>query len=174
MCIRDRYQVASGCIQPFGHNRHGPKIGGCAESPSNTVWPGPRPTCMPSFIFIHAAVWPQQTWAENWGDPVPPFSRGGTGSPSNVMSLGQRPTSVPCGILIHPAIWPQHMGRKPENWGCVPLVEEARSPSNTMWPGPRLTCMPSFINRLATIHQRYRQTDRQTHRTDSTDNGLIA
>ena len=34
-------------IQPFGHNRHGPKIGGCAlfgrgaGSPSNTVKPGP-------------------------------------------------------------------------------------------------------------------------------------
>jgi len=43
-----------------GHNRHGPKIGGCAPflgrgagSPSNTRWPGPRPTCVPSFILIH-------------------------------------------------------------------------------------------------------------------------
>ena len=34
MCIRDRY---------------------------NTVWPGPRPTSMPSFIFIHPTVWPQCT-----------------------------------------------------------------------------------------------------------------
>ena len=24
------YQVASSSIQPFGHNRHGPKTGGCA------------------------------------------------------------------------------------------------------------------------------------------------
>ena len=39
--------------RPFGHNRHGPKIGGyCAlfcggaESPSNTMWPGPKPTCI--------------------------------------------------------------------------------------------------------------------------------
>ena len=37
------YQVASCSIQPFGHNRHGPKIGGCpfwgrgAVSPSNSV-----------------------------------------------------------------------------------------------------------------------------------------
>jgi len=41
------YQVASWSIHPFGHNRHGPKIGGCtcfffgggrvAESPSNTM-----------------------------------------------------------------------------------------------------------------------------------------
>jgi len=24
------YQVVYRCIQPFGHNRHGPRIGGCA------------------------------------------------------------------------------------------------------------------------------------------------
>jgi len=38
----------------FGHNRHGPKSGGCCApfweggSPSNTVSPGPRPTSIPS------------------------------------------------------------------------------------------------------------------------------
>jgi len=32
---------------------------GGAGSPSNTMWPGPRPTCMPSFILIHPTVWPQ-------------------------------------------------------------------------------------------------------------------
>jgi len=36
---------------PFG--------GGGAGSPSNTMWPGPRPTCMPSFILIRPTVWPQ-------------------------------------------------------------------------------------------------------------------
>jgi len=60
------YQVASWSIQPFGCNRYGPKIGGSAPlwgrgagSPSKTMWPGPRPTCMPSFILIHPTVWPQ-------------------------------------------------------------------------------------------------------------------
>ena len=55
-------------IQPFGHNRYGPKIGGSdpflgrgAGSPSNTVWPEPRPICMLSFILIHPTVWPQYT-----------------------------------------------------------------------------------------------------------------
>ena len=38
---------------PFG--------GGRAGSPSNTMWPGPRPTCMPSFILIRQTVWPQNT-----------------------------------------------------------------------------------------------------------------
>jgi len=35
--------------------------GGEAGYPSNTMWPGPRPTCMPSFILIHPTVWPQYT-----------------------------------------------------------------------------------------------------------------
>ena len=30
-------------------------------SPSNTMWPGPRPTSIPSGILIHPAVWPQYT-----------------------------------------------------------------------------------------------------------------
>jgi len=34
---------------------------GGAGSPSNTMWPGPRPTYMPSFILIHPTVWPQYT-----------------------------------------------------------------------------------------------------------------
>jgi len=30
-------------------------------SPSNTIWPGPRPTRTPSFILIRQTVWPQYT-----------------------------------------------------------------------------------------------------------------
>ena len=49
-------------MQPFGRNRYGPKIrGGGAGSPPNTMWPGPRPTCVPSFILIRTTVWPQCT-----------------------------------------------------------------------------------------------------------------
>ena len=55
-------------MQPFGRNRYGPKIGGLrpfqgegAGSPSNTLWPGLRPTCMPSFILIRPTVWPHCT-----------------------------------------------------------------------------------------------------------------
>jgi len=58
-----------------GHYRHRPKRkGGCyapftrgAGSPANTMWPGPRSTSIPSGVFIHPAIWPQQTWAKNWG-----------------------------------------------------------------------------------------------------------
>jgi len=35
-------------------------VGG-AETPSNTVWPGTRPTSVPSGILIHPSVWPQYT-----------------------------------------------------------------------------------------------------------------
>jgi len=49
-----------------GHNRHGQKRGGgCyapfaeAATPPNKMWPGPRPTSMPSAILIHQAILPQ-------------------------------------------------------------------------------------------------------------------
>jgi len=58
-------------MQSFGRNRFGPKLlfflgGGCAPlggagCPSNTMWPGPRPTCMPSLILIRPTVCPQYT-----------------------------------------------------------------------------------------------------------------
>ena len=45
-----------------------PKIVGCAPflwggagSSSNTMWPGPRPTSIPSDFLIHKTVWPQYT-----------------------------------------------------------------------------------------------------------------
>jgi len=37
-------------------------LGGGAGSPCNTMWPGPRPTFVPSGTLIHLVVWPQQTW----------------------------------------------------------------------------------------------------------------
>jgi len=61
-----------------------------------------------------------------------------------------------------------------KNWAAVLLWGRgAGSASNTMWPGPRATCGPSFI----LIHpivwpQHTNVTDR--HRQDRTDNGLIA
>jgi len=59
-----------------GHNRHGPKRGELLcpfpggwgrAAQSNTMWPGPRYISVLSGVFIHPAVWPQRTWAENWG-----------------------------------------------------------------------------------------------------------
>jgi len=110
------HQVASWSIQPFGHNRHGLKIGGGtvpsffaggrAKSPSITMRPGSRPTSTPSGILIYPAIWMQQTWIENWGDSAHFLGRG-AGSPSNTMWPGPRPTHRPNFILIRPTIWPQ-------------------------------------------------------------------
>ena len=35
--------------------------GGGTGSPSYTMWPGPSPTCMRSFVLIRRTVWPQCT-----------------------------------------------------------------------------------------------------------------
>jgi len=122
------YQVASWCIQPFGHNRNGPKIGEGAPPPFGGRRLGPHLTqsrlgwgLTPYQVafLIHAAIWRQQIWAENWVG-LCPFGGGAAGSLSN-----------------------------------------------TMWPGPRLTCMPSFILIRPTV-ARTLQTDRtDRQRTDS-------
>jgi len=36
-------------------------LGRGAGFPSKAICPGPRPTCIPSFIVIHPTVWPQCT-----------------------------------------------------------------------------------------------------------------
>jgi len=61
------YEEASLSIQPFGHKTLGEKWEAAvpsflgAGSPSNTMWPGPRPNSMPNFILIHPIFWPQYT-----------------------------------------------------------------------------------------------------------------
>ena len=56
--------------------------------------------------MIHAAIWPQQTWAEN--GRLFPFGGGGAGSSPNTMWPPRRPTCVPSFILIPPTVWPQY------------------------------------------------------------------
>jgi len=88
----------------------GQKVGAASVletvSPSNTMWPGPRPiprpTSVPSYIVIHPAA----VWSQYMGQKVGAASVGGTVSPSNTMWPGPRP--VPSGIVIHPAVWPQY------------------------------------------------------------------
>ena len=94
-----------------------------------------------------------------------PLLKGELGTPSNTKSPGPRPTSTPSGILVHPAVSPQQTW--PENWKLCPFREEL---------GPRLIqcrLAEAYLrtkwhldpsNRLATVHQRYRQ-DRQDRRT---------
>jgi len=95
-------------------------LGGGVGSTSNTMLPGLRPAFIPSGILIHPAVWPQETWAENWGR-APFYWR--DGSPSNAVSLGPRPTSLPSGILIYAAIWPQRIWTGPKIGGLCPVGE---------------------------------------------------
>jgi len=117
-------------MQPFGHNRHGPKTEGCPfwgrgdGSPSNTMSTGSRPTSIPSGILIHVAV---------GGGALPLLVDGRAGSPSNRVSLGSSPTgtSIRSGILIHSAIWPQQIWA--ENWGLCPFGE------GTSVPNPHVT-----------------------------------
>ena len=55
----------------------GPFWGRRAWSPSNTKSPWAKPSFIPSDILIHAAIWLQQIWAENWG--AVPLWGGGLG-----------------------------------------------------------------------------------------------
>jgi len=68
--LRRQYYDKSSAVAGMGdrgHSRHGPKEGGATvplsrgelgPRPSNTMWPGPRSTSVPSDVFIHPAVWP--------------------------------------------------------------------------------------------------------------------
>jgi len=60
-----------GAVPPFG----------AAGSPSNTMWPGPRLTSVPSAIMIHPAVWPRCMGRKVEAAVPPPL--GAAGSPSN-------------------------------------------------------------------------------------------
>ena len=153
-----------------GHNKHGPKRGGCcapfaggAGYSSNTVWPGPRSTLVPSGVFIHPAVWPQYTWAENWGPPF--WEAEGAGSPSHTMWPGSRATYVQIGILIHPAVWSQ--GTWAENWRLSSFLGDL---------GPHLTqcdriwglySIPSFILMHPIVWRQY------TNVTDRIDRTMV-
>jgi len=110
------YQVASSSIQPFGHNRHGPKIGcGWVCAFFWGSWVPIEHKVAWAEAYLHAkwhhspsknpALWPQWTVAENWA--LCPFRGGGAGSPSNTMSRKPRSIAVPSGILMRPAVWPQ-------------------------------------------------------------------
>jgi len=149
-----------------GSSAPAPFLGRGAGSPSSTMWPGPRPTSVLSAVLIHLVVRPQCTWAENWGGPPPLFGGKGSWVPSNTKSHVPSHSSVPSGILIHPAIWPQQIWA--ENWGLrSPLGRGAGSPSNTMWPGPKPTCMPNVWPQYSNVADRTDRQDRQTDRQRS-------
>ena len=134
----------------------------------------PRPTSVPTGILVHPAIWPQKTWAENWGLCL--FGGRCAGSPSNTMWPRPRHTSVPSGILILPGLTTTDMG---QNRGLCPFWGRgAGSPSNTMWLGSRPTSKPSFIlihptvwPQCTNVTDRTVQTGRQ--RSDSTGRTVL-
>ena len=81
-----------------------------AGSPSNTMWPGPRPSLRtkchldPSSCLATVDMGQKVCVCRGRGWCL---FLGGCGSPSNTMSPGPRPISILSAILIHPAIWPQ-------------------------------------------------------------------
>jgi len=84
-------------------------------------------------------------------------------SPSYTKSPGPRPSSIPSDILIHAAIWPQLIWA--ENWRAVPLWAWELGPHLTECGQDRGLYLHAKLhldssNRLATVHERYRQTDR--------------
>jgi len=93
----------------------GPKLGvlspppwGRAGFPSNTMSPGPRSTSAPSGTLIHPAVWPQQTWTENWG-LFPLFGEGKLDPHLKQCGLAEAYLHcTPSFILIHPIVWLQY------------------------------------------------------------------
>jgi len=124
-------QVVPSCIQPFGHNRNGRKIG--ASAPPPFFWGGG------SWVFIeHNVAWTEaHLHAKCHLDPsgrlatidmgrklwmgLGPLFGEGSWFPSNTKSPEPRPTFVPFGILIHPAIWPHQLWA--ENLGLYPFWE---------------------------------------------------
>jgi len=110
---------------------------------------------------------PQYTWAENGELLCPLFFAGGAGSGPNLMSPGPRPTSLQSGRHLDPYrhLATSDMGRKLKE--SVPPLWGSWSPSNTMWPGPSLTSIPSGILVHPTVWPQYTNvTDRDT--TDRT------
>jgi len=87
---------------------------GGAGSPSSTMWRGPRPTSTPSAILIHPAVWPQYTWAENWGAGLRPlFGEEELGLHLTQCCLGRSsPLYQMASWSMQPFVHNRHMGRK--------------------------------------------------------------
>ena len=104
-------------------------MGGRAGSPSNTVWPGPKPASVPSGFFIHIAVC-QNTWDENWREGLCPFC----GEVGPYLTQCGQGRGLPPYQVASSSIQPfNHNRHGPKIGGCAPLEEEgAGSPSNSV------------------------------------------
>jgi len=126
-------------IQPFGHNRHGPKIGEVAQH--NSVW-----TEVYRRTKWHLDTSSRLTTIDiarkmGRGGGYAPFLGSGAGSSSHTKSPGLRPTSTPSGILIRSAVWPQQTLAETWGRGSAPFFEGEPGPHPTMSLGQGL---PSY------------------------------
>ena len=99
------------------------KVGGAAvpllgnRSPSNAMWPGLRPTSVPTGILIHSPFGHKRQ-GQKVGAAVCLF--GGAGSPCNSMSPGPRPTSVKWHLDPSSRLASINLGRKTRGC-CAPF-----------------------------------------------------
>ena len=139
-----------GGIQSFGHNRHGPKIGGLCPLFWGLDTHLMQCHLSPGLPQYQVASWSIQPFAHNKRGPkiaeaaVPPFW-GGTGSPCNTMSPGLRPTFVlNCILNIQTFGYNRH---GPKIGDCAPFWRGELGPHLTKSPGPRPT---STLNGILT------------------------
>ena len=113
------YQAASSSIQPFGHNRHGPKTGSCAPFRGELrshLTQRRLGRCLYLRTKWHFDPFSRLATIDMGlkfsGEELCTFFLGGTGCLSNTKSPGPRPTCMPSFILIHPTVWPQYLNVK--------------------------------------------------------------
>jgi len=157
--------------RPFGHNRHGLKIGGCAPfSGEGELGPylaqcrlgrGQPPCQVPS--------WSIQPFGHNSHGPkiegCAPFGGGELGPHLAQRGLGW---GLPACQASSPA---SRLATKTwaEYWGYAPLGRGELVPSNTMWPGPRPACQVSSWSIQPFGHKTPTSpTERQTGQTGQT------
>ena len=136
-----------------GHNRYGPKTGGCAPfrgrpgTPSYITSPGPRFTSAPSGTLISIQPLGHNRHGPKMGQGLIPFSRElGTHWTESHLA-GPTPTSIPNGILSPSSCFAtKYIGRK---LGAVPLAGGgAGCPSNTIslgWGLPPYQVVSCYI-----------------------------
>jgi len=165
------YQVASSSIQPFGHSRHGPKLGALPLL-RESLGPHQTQRRLGRSLYLQVASSSIQSFGHNKHGPkigwheMCHFS-GGAGCHKVAWSeayLRTRWHLSPSSRLAT-----MDVGQKLE---VVPLWGgRAGSPSNTMWPRTRPNCVASFILICPTVWPQYTNV---TDRTGRTDNGPIA
>jgi len=132
-------------------NRRAPKTGAAvpisriAGTPSNTMWPGPRSTSVPSGVFIHPDVWPQETWAKNWVGWACPLSGSSWVPIEHKVLWADAYLHTKWHLDASSRFATIEMGRKFRR-GFRPLLGRgAGTASNTKSPGLRPTSMQSAI-----------------------------